>query len=484
MASIGEESRDSAAIEEMFRPPIHRAASTVLDRGLFSKTIPIAAARIADRKKISKYRTELEKARDLLRLERLQAVTEDPDPLIASKGGKCLLLAPDVKVNDPGTWSRILQAAVEEKELGVIPFDLRLHYEYWTYLEIMKAILPEESQDEIPVGFSIVGHVAHLNLREQYLPYKHLIAQVLRDKNPTVRTVINKTDDVGTHSEYRTFGYEVLAGVDEMNVEIREADCIFRFDYSKVYWNSRLNTEHKRLVAMFNPGEVVADVMAGVGPFAIPAGKKGVFVWANDLNPDSFASLKDAITRNKVEKYVHAFCEDGHSFIHHAADDLLNLSKTNKDTITIAPKRSRTAQPSDPVPPPRTVTIPQTVAHFVMNLPATAIDFLPAFSGLYAGHESLFLPNTPTKLPMVHVHCFSTKSDDNVRESIDICERISGELGVTIKPDDEELSIHDYLAFRKSPRERLWSDLKYQARDGDETSIQTLEKDKELPNVA
>jgi hypothetical protein len=25
--------------------------------------------------------------------------------------------------------------------------------------EIMKAILPEESQDEIPVGFSIVGHV-------------------------------------------------------------------------------------------------------------------------------------------------------------------------------------------------------------------------------------------------------------------------------------------------------------------------------------
>jgi tRNA (guanine37-N1)-methyltransferase len=51
---------------------------------------------------------------------------------------------------------------------------------------------------------------------------------------------------------------------------------------------------------MFNPGEVVCDVMAGVGPFACPAGKKGVFVWANDLNPDSYASLKDAITRNKV----------------------------------------------------------------------------------------------------------------------------------------------------------------------------------------
>jgi tRNA G37 N-methylase Trm5 len=105
---------------------------------------------------------------------------------------------------------------------------------------------------------------------------------------------------VGTHSEYRTFGYEVLAGPDDMNVELSEENCTFRFDYSKVYWNSRLQTEHKRLVDSFNPGEVVCDVMAGIGPFAIPAGKKGVFVWANDLNPDSYAAMVEAINRNKV----------------------------------------------------------------------------------------------------------------------------------------------------------------------------------------
>jgi tRNA (guanine37-N1)-methyltransferase len=53
-------------------------------------------------------------------------------------------------------------------------------------------------------------------------------------------------------------------------------------------------------VEKFRPGEAVCDVMAGVGPFAVPAGKKGVFVWANDLNPDSFASLGEAVERNKV----------------------------------------------------------------------------------------------------------------------------------------------------------------------------------------
>ena len=54
---------------------------------------------------------------------------------------------------------------------------------------------------------------------------------------------------------------------------------------------------------MFEEGEAVCDVMAGVGPFAVPAGKKRVFVWANDLNPDSWAALRDAVGRNKVSSF-------------------------------------------------------------------------------------------------------------------------------------------------------------------------------------
>jgi tRNA G37 N-methylase Trm5 len=98
-----------------------------------------------------------------------------------------------------------------------------------------------------------------------------------------------------------------------MDVEIREEDCIFKFDYSKVYWNSRLNTEHKRLVDMFQPGEVVVDVMAGVGPFAVPAGRKGVWVWANDLNPDSYGALREAVVRNKVRGVYRILSKDSHS---------------------------------------------------------------------------------------------------------------------------------------------------------------------------
>ena len=120
------------------------------------------------------------------------------------------------------------------------------------------------------------------------------------DKNPPIRTVINKIDLVGAESEFRTFKYEILAGDPSLDVEVKLLDCKFRFNYAKVYWNSRLNTEHRRIVDLFKEGEAVCDVMAGVGPFAVPAGKKEVFVWANDLNPDCYVSLRDAIVRNKV----------------------------------------------------------------------------------------------------------------------------------------------------------------------------------------
>ncbi|KAK4905951.1 hypothetical protein LTR28_000682, partial [Elasticomyces elasticus] len=299
----------------MFRPPINRAMRT-LDRSFFQKRIPISAARVHDPKNISKCRKELEHSREILQLERLSNVQPDPSERLVKAGGKCVLLRPEVRHDDVSTWSAKLSDLVRREMVGVVPFDLDLQYDYWTYREsspiqcdpdladaaaddIISAILPEDELGEVPSGFNLVGHVAHLNLRDAYLPYKHILGAVILDKNSGVRSVINKIDDVGEENAFRTFNYEVIAGEDDMNVEVKEGDCLFRFNYAKVYWNGKLNTEHERLRSLFKEGEAVCDVMAGIGPFAVPAGKKGVFVWANDLNPESFAGLQDAIKRNK-----------------------------------------------------------------------------------------------------------------------------------------------------------------------------------------
>ena len=106
----------------------------------------------------------------------------------------------------------------------------------------------------------------------------------------------------------------------------------------------------------------------------------------------------------------------------------------------MTPKPSRLAKSKSATtrPPPIILTAPKTFAHYVLNLPASAITFLPAFIGLYAGHAQLFAPHTDTKLPMIHVHCFSTKSDDNREEERKICREISEQLGYEMSPGDEE----------------------------------------------
>jgi tRNA (guanine37-N1)-methyltransferase len=72
------------------------------------------------------------------------------------------------------------------------------------------------------------------------------------------------------------------------------------FDFTQVYWNSRLHTEHSRIVSLFQPEDLIADVFAGVGPFTVPAAKKGCAVWSNDLNPESAKYLKANVESNRV----------------------------------------------------------------------------------------------------------------------------------------------------------------------------------------
>ena len=78
-----------------------------------------------------------------------------------------------------------------------------------------------------------------------------------------------------------------------------------------------------------------------------------------------------------------------------------------------------------------------------MNLPGSAITFVHHFRGLYAGAESLFAPHTDAQLPMIHVHCFSTKPDSGTAED-DIRQRLAEELGVAFPPGGPEDGRDDF----------------------------------------
>lgn len=281
---------------------------------------------------------------------------------------------------------------------------------------------------------------AHLNLRSQYLPFKSLIGSVILDKAQQVRTVLNKIDTVGNENEYRTFKYEILAGEDDLNVTVAEQDCIFRFNFGAVYWNTRLSTEHSRLVSSFKEGQAICDVMAGVGPFAVPAGKKKCFVWANDLNPESYDSLILNISTNKTGHFIRPFCEDGRTFIRNATRSLLETTYK----ATIEPKKRKSKAYNDVPEEAITIEQPQIFSHYVMNLPASALSFLPSFVGLYPPEARvLFASSGSAQLPMLHVYCFQPKLKPEEASRTDICEEITKYLGAKVSPDDDDVDIID-----------------------------------------
>ncbi|KAL5768904.1 hypothetical protein ACOSQ2_015687 [Xanthoceras sorbifolium] len=100
-----------------------------------------------------------------------------------------------------------------------------------------------------------------------------------------------------------------------MVTDLKQYGATFKLDYGLVYWNSRLEHEHLRLISQFQPGEIICDMFAGIGPFAVPAAQKGCVVFANDLNPDSIHYLKINAKVNKVDDSVCAYNMDARKFI-------------------------------------------------------------------------------------------------------------------------------------------------------------------------
>ena len=77
-------------VADMFRPPVNRAMR-VLDRSYFQKKVPLAAARVLQKKQIARCRQEL--VNDMLKLERKPSVRVDP----FDREVKALLLRPEIK---------------------------------------------------------------------------------------------------------------------------------------------------------------------------------------------------------------------------------------------------------------------------------------------------------------------------------------------------------------------------------------------------
>ena len=117
-------------------------------------------------------------------------------------------------------------------------------------------------------------------------------------------------------------------------------------------------------------GELLADIFCGVGPLAVRAARKGLFVIANDLNPYCHEYLVHNSQLNKVENRIKCW--------NMCAREAMRKIYKEKDAYE---KEFR--EPD----------------HIYMNLPVDAIEFLDVLAN-YAEEMRT------EKMPLVHVNCF------------------------------------------------------------------------------
>ena len=379
------------------------------DREQFRQELKVLALKVPCGK-IGAVRSKLDKHKILFKRPRLKPIVNIPD----NPKEKLVLL--DELCRDPKDEG--LRGIMDEQGLVGDPVEYTyvLDYKYFTADQVLRQLLPKDVVTDIPTSFETIGHIAHLNLRDEQLPFKNLIGKVLLEKNDRIRTVVNKVESI--ENQFRVLPMEVIAGVDEMETLVVQHGIRFKLNFAQVYWNSRLEHEHHRLInEVFKRSDCILDMTCGIGPFAVPAALKGCKVYANDLNPKCAEYTKINCKLNKIpeERMPTVYCMDARAFVRHIAGD------------------GETSAESAPPPLGTAVDRPVLFDHAVINLPASGLDFVDVFRGLF--DESVWKGRS---LPYVHCYTFVSKQEAPSKDSNESEHNIS-------LPQDE-----------KSVRERLF----------------------------
>jgi tRNA (guanine37-N1)-methyltransferase len=174
--------------------------------------------------------------------------------------------------------------------------------------EVVRRTAPERETQTVPAdlvefdpSYERLGEVVIVD--EDDPQRAEALAAAIVDSDIPVETVLNRASKIqGTE---RVREWDLLAG-DSTEAVHREYGSEFAVDLAEVYFSPRLATERHRAVEQIGPDERVFDMFAGVGPFVIPAAKRGATAVGVDVNPTAIEYLRDNAERNGVADRVTA----------------------------------------------------------------------------------------------------------------------------------------------------------------------------------
>jgi len=171
--------------------------------------------------------------------------------------------------------------------------------------KILEAYFDIEKIKSIPRGYDLIGHIAILEIPDQFKKKKKLIAKALLEVHNNIKTVLEKASE--RKGEFRVRKYKFIAGEKKFETVHKEYGCQFKLNPTKVYFSPRELTERQKIAEQVKPNEIVMVMFAGIGPYAIQMTKKQPLVKkivAVEVNPTAVKYMKENVRINKVSDKV------------------------------------------------------------------------------------------------------------------------------------------------------------------------------------
>lgn len=158
--------------KQELKPPVGVKGMTKLDKSKFdgifkipAVTIPVKVLRTIS-KQLKPYQLKLTRVAPIVELEK-------SDPKFSSH--KQFLMDPHLIRQFDALPDKIKKTLANENvtENDFQIADFKSTYDNWNFQEVMQAIMPDDIQGV--TGFAEIGHIAHFNLRDAALPFKHII---------------------------------------------------------------------------------------------------------------------------------------------------------------------------------------------------------------------------------------------------------------------------------------------------------------------
>lgn len=171
--------------------------------------------------------------------------------------------------------------------------------------EALEPILTEEELRALVRSFDVIGDIAIIEIPEELEDKQGLIGEAIMKVHKNVRVVARKMGE--TKGIYRTRPLKIIAGERRFETVHREHGVVMKLDVSKVYFSPRLSFERLRIAKMVRPGEVIAALFAGVGPFPLVIAKKQPKVkkiYAVELNPVACRYMRENVKLNGFQDLI------------------------------------------------------------------------------------------------------------------------------------------------------------------------------------